>query len=483
MSGGQAAVARATAAVFVDGRRAGSAVLVDPRYLVTAAHVLQRQDPRTLAKVAVEQVELEFPDQGPGGQPGRTAAARVDLGPAGAGVDVAVLDLGEDRPGWLPAPVPVWPAARPPGRVQVFGYPLAEGLAERGVAAVHGGGPGHRRGRCSWTGPVTWAPFPGHSGGPVIDAAGHALAGILVEGAERGRFDRFLPVTLIARVWPRLPRPWLMTGADPGEARSHFTRRARGQRSAARGGDLFRGRPVALDRIRGWLTADEPPGQPLVITGQPGAGKSAVLARAALSVEAEHGGPGLAFHARAATIGDFLTALADLTGMDTPASADELVTSLADLPGQPPIPVVLDALDEAASDRDRRQITEALAELAVLPGLRVAVATRPLAVGQPLCAGRAAALAGRDQPATITISSTWTATPTSTSTACASSPPRCSPRTGWTTPARPAPPGPSTAPGTAVRDRLAAVIAERAGRNFLVAAMAAVPLSTARTHD
>ena len=49
------------------------------------------------------------------------------LGPASAGVDVAVLDLGEDRLGWLPAPVPVWPAARPPRRVQVFGYPLAEG--------------------------------------------------------------------------------------------------------------------------------------------------------------------------------------------------------------------------------------------------------------------------------------------------------------------------------------------------------------------
>ena len=44
-SGGQAAVARATAAVFVDGRRAGSAVLVGPQYLVTAAHVLRRQDP------------------------------------------------------------------------------------------------------------------------------------------------------------------------------------------------------------------------------------------------------------------------------------------------------------------------------------------------------------------------------------------------------------------------------------------------------
>jgi V8-like Glu-specific endopeptidase len=114
MSGGQAAVVRATAAVFVEGRRAGSAVLVGPRYLVTAAHVLQGQDPRTLAKVAVEKVEVEFPDQEPGGQPDRVTAARVDLSPASRGVDVAVLDLGEDRPGWLPAPVPVWPAARLP---------------------------------------------------------------------------------------------------------------------------------------------------------------------------------------------------------------------------------------------------------------------------------------------------------------------------------------------------------------------------------
>ena len=174
-----------------------------------------------------------------------------------------------------------------------------------------------------------------------------------------------------------------------------------------------------------------------MVTGQPGAGKSAVLARAALSVEAEHGGPGLAFHARAATIGDFLAALADLTGVDTPASADELVTSLADLPGRPPARVVLDALDEAASDLDRRQITEALAELAVLPWLRVAVATRTLAAGNPLCAGTGCCPPWRDRTATIAISSTSTATPTSTWMACASSPPRCSPRTGWTTgPAR-----------------------------------------------
>ena len=479
MSGGQAAVARATAAVFVDGRRAGSAVLVGPRYLVTAAHVLQRQDPRTLDRVAVEQVELEFPGQGPGGQPGRTAAARVDLGPASAGVDVAVLDLGEDRPGWLPAPVPVWPAARPPARVQVFGYPLAEGPLNGVWRQFAVAGPATAGAvQLDWIGDA--GTFPGHSGGPVIDAAGHALAGILVEGSERGRFDRFVPVTLIARVWPRLPRPWLMTGAEPGEARSHFTRRARGQRSAARGGDLFRGRTVALDRVQEWLTADEPSGQALVITGQPGAGKSAVLARAALSVEAGHGGPGLAFHARAATIGDFLTALADLTGIDTPASADELVTSLVDLPGQPPVPVVLDALDEAASDRDRRQITEVLAELAVLPWLRVAVATRTMAAGSPFAPGGllpALGVATRDDHNLIDLDSdTYFDLEGLRQFAAA-----LLAQDGMD---HPGPPGAAWTQYRArhgVCDRLAAVIAERAGRNFLVAAMAAVPLSTART--
>ena len=141
MARGQAAVARATAAVFVDGRRAGSAVLVTPRYLVTAGHVLQRQDPDTLAMVAVEQVELEFPGQG--GEGGRLAASFLDVGVAG--VDVAVLDLGEDRPGWLPIPVPVWPAGRPPDRVRVFGYPLGGRTTEWGVAAVRRGGPGRIR--------------------------------------------------------------------------------------------------------------------------------------------------------------------------------------------------------------------------------------------------------------------------------------------------------------------------------------------------
>ena len=478
-SGGQAAAARATAAVFVDGQRAGSAVLVGPRYLVTAAHVLQRQDPGTLAKVAVEQVELEFPDQAPDGQPGKVNAARADLGPAAQGADVAVLDLGEAPPGWLPMPVPVWPAARPPTTVQVFGYPLAERPLNGVWRQFAVAGPATMGTvQLDWLGDT--GTFPGHSGGPVIDAAGHALVGILVEGAERGRFDRFVPVALIARVWPRLPRPWLMAGAEPGEARSHFTRRARGQRSAARGGDLFRGRTVALHRIRSWLSADESPGQPLVLIGQPGAGKSAVLARAALSVEAGHGEPGLAFHAHAATIGDFLTALADLTGIDTPASADELVTSLADLPEQSPIAVVLDALDEAASEGDRRRIAEVLAELAVLPWLRVAVATRTMAVGSPFApAGLLPALgvSASDDHNLIDLDSDSYFDLAGLRQFAAA----LLAQDGMDNPGPPGAAWTQYRVRHGVRERLADAIAERAGRNFLVAAMAAVPLSTART--
>lgn len=473
MPGGQAAVMRATAAVSIDGRRTGSAVLVDPRYLLTAAHVLQSRNPDKDARIAAEQVGLEFS----GRNLGAVTASCLSLGPAAAGVDIAVLDLGEDRPGWLPAPVLVWPTARPPSRVQVFGYPLAEGALNGVWRQFAVAGPTTEgKVQLDWIGDA--GTFPGHSGGPVIDADGHTLAGILVEGAEQGRFDRFVPITLIAQAWPRLPRPWLMTGADSGEARSHFIRRSRGQRSTARGGDLFRGRRRALNRITGWLTAGEPPGRPLVVTGQPGAGKSAVLARAALSVEAEHGGPGLAFHARAATVGDFLTALADLIGADAPTSADDLVPSLIGLPRQPPLRVVVDALDEAVSDRDQRQIAAALAELAVLPGLRIAVATRPLAASNLYAAGGLLAVLGvttRDDHNLIDLDTDAYFDRDGLRQFAAA----LLAQDGMD---YPGPPGAAWKQYRArheVRDRLAAVVAERAGRNFLVAAMAAVPLSAA----
>lgn len=396
MSQGQITVASATAAVFVDGRQKGSAVLVDTRHLVTAAHVLRRYDPDTLDKAPVSQVELEFPARTATGKAGRVTASRVDLGRANH-VDVAVLDLGENPPGWLPAPVALWPAARMPPTVRVFGYPLTERRRAKRplngvwrtftVAGPTAGG----LVQLDWVGGGT---FRGHSGGPVIDPDGHALAGILVHGSERGWFDRFLPVTLIARVWPELPRPWAFVGND---ARSHARQRSRGWPRGVHGGDLFHGRAAALEAINSWFTAAEAPQLPLVVTGQPGAGKSAVLARAALAAEARQDRDGLFFHAQGATVQGFWAALCEFVGLAEQADVEALGKRLETR--EQPLLVAVDALDEAVSEEERTGITQLIKEVAGLPAVRMVVATRKLTAGDPYRWDRPLGRLGATDPA------------------------------------------------------------------------------------
>jgi hypothetical protein len=73
--------------------------------------------------------------------------------------------------------------------------------------------------------------------------------------------------------------------------------------------------------------------------------------------------------------------VADLAGIERAGSRDELVDALAGAIQVEPWRVAVDALDEAATAGDLQQLAETLTELAALPALRVAVATRPLAVG------------------------------------------------------------------------------------------------------
>jgi WD40 repeat protein len=181
---------------------------------------------------------------------------------------------------------------------------------------------------------------------------------------------------------------WLMAGPEgPEGVRGHVSRRGQGQRSQSRGGDLFRGRAAALAMVTGWLQSQEPRGQILIVTGQPGAGKSAVLARAVLGLEpaaiAADQKLGLVFHARSATLSDFLDAIGAATGISMADSVPSMVERLCNGAGPPPGQwwrVVVDALDEAATDNDRRWISEALVELAGLTTTRVVVATRPLSL-------------------------------------------------------------------------------------------------------
>ena len=367
MTAAQDAVLAATAEVRVGGQRKGTAVLVDREHLLTAAHVLKK----ALDDAAVA-VAVVFP-----GRSGELGAEVVPL-PGGHGVDVAVLRLSDVVT--APAgPVRVAAGRRLPTSVEVVGFPTAEKLSSGVWRQFTVAGPTTVGSvQLDWEDVGT---LPGHSGGPVIDETG-ALVGILVEGAAAGRFDRFLPLTLVETVWSGLRRPWLYAGLD---ARGQVEQRGTGQRGEVRGADLFTGREEALEEIRSWITSEESPWLPLVVTGQPGAGKSAVLAHAALTAEQDLGGisgvSGLVVHARNATANDVMDAVAGATGVDTPPDVAGLVRVLAETEDRPRLVALVDALDEAASPTDRTAIASLLAGLARLSWTRVVVATRPMAGG------------------------------------------------------------------------------------------------------
>ena len=374
MAGDPAAVVAATAVVS-GGPRAGSAVLVDSRHLVTARHLVARRVGSGWAP-AVASVEVVFPSV-----PGGCATASLVELPLAGDVDVAVLDLGEHPPAWLPQPVKVMAGRRLPERVLVTGFPIEE-KAQKGVwRAFEVSGP-----TAIGSVQLNWekggGTLPGHSGGPVVDRDSADLVGILVEGSDRWRFDRFVPVTVIEGCWPDLPRPWLFSGSR--DARAHADRRASGQRARGQGGDLFRGRKNALHQVEEWLTTPITPECPLVVTGQPGAGKSAVIARAALLAERQRTVPGMFFHARGSTDLQFLDALAAEIGLPAPEGRDGLLDDLLRQVPNGTVAVVIDALDESA---DRRAIAQTLTEVARVPWLRVVVGTRPLAAADRYAPG------------------------------------------------------------------------------------------------
>ena len=475
-SRGLGAVATATAVVFVDGHRVGSAVLVDDQRLLTAGHVLRRTVVGT--GVADPSIEIVFPAV-LGGDGPRVPVQQVPLDMSMAPVDVGMLELVIEREAseWLPEPVPLSPWRRLPARVSVFGFPRGE-KALRGVwREFDVSGPmADGSVQLDWAGDA--GTLPGHSGGPVIDSVSGALVGVLVQGSQAGRFDRFLPLTVISQCCPGLPFSWLMAGAD---ARSHFVRRSRGQRGHSRGGDLFRGRQAALAAVREWLANPQDKGRPLVVTGQPGAGKSAVVARAALVLEAERIGPGLGFHARGAVHEDLLTAVAELAGVEHANTCEALLDAMDNASsGGEPLIIVVDALDEAASSADRWQIAETLVELAAVPRFRIVVATRPLAVDDRdryRIGGLLPALgvASLESPGLVDLDTDRYFEPSGLRQFA----------TAVLTQHQAKHPKPSDAAWTIYRndpvlcDRLADVIAARANRNYLVAAMAAVRLSTA----
>lgn len=471
-----AAVSRPDATGFGVGERLGTAVLAGPDWLLTCRHVVTvdgQPDGDLLTRVAVT-------------FPGRRPVAAIPSFGGAAGVDATVLrlapDADSDSPMSLPKPVPLSGSARLPAKVELLGYPKADrthhGVWRSFVVHARVGG---AYVQIDWRNDV--GSLRGHSGGPVVDAANGRLVGLLHEGSTGGRFDRYLPVTLLSErgVIPRLP--WLMEGED---ALNHFERHRIAQSGRTPNTeDLFRGRLAACEAIRRWVSNETAPGQVLVVTGQPGAGKSTVIARAGHEVAADSNRweRGLMFHARGATAAHFRAAVADLTGA-TDDTTDAALLNSADVIAEAssrPLRWVLivDGLDEASSRADRKQIAALLCDLARRGWVRAAVATRWLAPDRYSANSllRSFGIEGPDASNLVDLDSSSYFDPADVATFAAALLEKRGEKHR----------GPSGGAwerykdDLGLRDRLADRIGVRAGRNFLVAALTSARLAESTT--
>ncbi|MFB9357213.1 hypothetical protein [Actinoplanes nipponensis] len=271
------------------------------------------------------------------------------------------------------------------------------------------------------------------------------------------------------------PAGWITAAGIDGNGRDHFQQKALGQRNAGQGGDLFRGREAARAAIRAWLRQPIDPGLPLVVTGQPGAGKSSVVARVAREISLDAGQLGLMFFARDATHDTFLTALGRCLGRADVTGMIDVVETWAARPDARFL-LVVDALDEAGSPADRDEIVSTLMAVTALPGVRAVVATRRLSAQNPFTTlGLLATLGVRSAAGhnLVDLDDDRYFDPDGLRAVAAA----LLRKDGAT---HPGPPGAAWQHYRADRDltdRLAAIIGRRAERNYLVAALAAHPLS------
>jgi len=183
-----------------------------------------------------------------------------------------------------------------------------------------------------------------------------------------------------------------MGKADAKGFAAHWGPRSRGVEIEAQPGWYFTGRAAALRSLVGWLEASQIEPALRVVTGGPGSGKSAILARLVTLADPQYrqgamaagvpagtmprvGAIDVAIHARGKTLDQVVAELAAAAGVATGEPA-ELVDVLARRSSL--FVVVLDALDEATEPR--RIAAEILLPLVAAArastGLRLLVGTR-----------------------------------------------------------------------------------------------------------
>ena len=336
---------------------------------------------------------MAFPFAGPEGMLTRVRVREVRRA-AAPQADLAVLDLVSSvPPGVLPARLRRPPPEALKGlRWRGFGFPDGrwqgnDAHGKFGTALGYG-----------WVRldvdaesryPVDW----GFSGGGLWCPDYEAVVAMVGEANRKGdgqaltlyHADRFIPeekIVVLAgwnvRASDEIAQHawgWKWTLAGDREAERHWRPRARGVMSAAERGHRFRGRDNALREIVTWLVQPAPDRKVLVVTGSPGAGKSAVLGRIVVTaagdaddppqgtpedegVQAPVGAVACAVHVKGKTALDVAREIARAASAPLPQEAGDLpavlAAVLAERTGR--FTMIIDALDEASDPSQARMI-------------------------------------------------------------------------------------------------------------------------------
>jgi Trypsin-like peptidase domain/WD domain, G-beta repeat len=377
-----------------DPRPLGSAVVVAPRQVLTSAHVILS------AGEVQEPLWVSFPGSaGAGRNAGRNAGTderrrvtSVAAAYAPPATDLAMLVLDGDVPsGAEPAPLR---CPRPADLVglawRAFGFPDRDPLG-RAAQGVVGAPLAH--GWVRLDSPSPHLGRPGFGGGGLWSPDYQAVVGVVgqAQGDGDGR-----AITL-GQAAMSLPDQDL-------ERLTAWSARAAGETALAAWGASpdpryrFVGRGRALTRISHWLDRPVADRRVLVVTGSPGAGKSAVLGRAVATSDAglrarlprdddaaaaSPGAVTCAVHARAKTAQEVATEIARAASAGLPDRAADLARAVRDAlgdRGSPRFNVIIDGLDEAVSPQQGRAIISAivlpLAQTCADVGVQVIVGTR-----------------------------------------------------------------------------------------------------------
>ncbi|WP_020389914.1 AAA family ATPase [Kribbella catacumbae] len=384
------------------GEPVGAGVLLQGRLVLTCAHVVNTAlgRPQFSLSAPDEAVVFDLPAQPELGRlTARVAPATWTLGAEDEPDDLALLSL--DSPVLAPLDTP--PLRTGVGIDQDFrchGFPDGREEPVLAVGTVQGPmGPEFGWHQLVSRDTTGYRVERGFSGTPVWSSAGSGSAmviGIVV--SEDSDPDKMvagmLPLSRIART-PLLSDALAESALFDADAySSHWEPAVRGSRSA-RPGWYFTGRRTVLAEVTRWLADRAGDEIGCVITGPPGSGKSAVLARLATASSAafrsQHpqawrdappetlpaiGSIQVAVHARDKGLAEICAAVAAAAGYDED-QPEQLVALLA--ARDEPFTLLIDALDEARDGG--HEITQSLLQPLLVAGdprrLRLLVGARP----------------------------------------------------------------------------------------------------------